>query len=86
MTSDQHKQLELLMRKNGDHQELCKRVYRRAKIANDKVVTLVLSRDMARIRETLKRGETGNWQDLFREIMGANPSGSGSTPGPGSGS
>lgn len=74
MTSDQYKQLELLTHKNGDHQELCKRVYRRAKIANDKVVTLVLSRDMARIRETLKRGETGNWQDLFREIMRTNPS------------
>lgn len=84
MTSGQHKQLELLTHMNGDHQELCKRVYRRAKIANDKVVTLVLSRDMARIREALKRGESGNWHDLFREIMSANPLTAVSTSGSGS--
>lgn len=85
MTSDQHKQLALLTHKNGDHQQLCKRVYRRAKIANDKVMTLVLSRDMARIQEALKRGETGNWQDLFREIMGASPSTVVPAAGPGFG-
>ena len=85
MTPDQHKQLGLLTHENGDHQELCKRVYQRAKAENGKIVTLVLSRDMARIGEALKRGETGNWQDLFREIMGANPSTVAPTTEPGSG-
>jgi hypothetical protein len=85
MTPAQHKQLGLLTREKGDHQELCKRVYKRVKMHDKKVVAIVLSTDMARIRDALKRGETGNWQDLFREIMSANPSGSGSTPGPVSG-
>lgn len=32
--------------------------------------TLVLSTDMVRILDTVRRGETGSWQDLFREIIG----------------
>ena len=34
------------------------------------VHALVLSTDMASIKEALKRGDTGVWQDFFREIMG----------------
>ena len=75
MTPDQHKQLGLLMREEGDHRELCKRVYERVKMDDGKVVALVLSSDMARIREALKRGETGSWQDLFREIVSATDQG-----------
>lgn len=74
MTPDQHRQLGLLMRDEGDHQELCKRVYKRAKMHHEKVAAQVLATDMARIRGALKRGETGSWQDIFREIMSANPS------------
>lgn len=85
MTQEQYKQLGLLVREKGDHQELCKRVYERVKMADGKVVALVLSTDMERIREMIKRGETGKWQDLFREIMSANPSSGSSTPGSGSG-
>jgi|GEM_PF-783695 hypothetical protein len=85
MTPEQHKQLGLLTREKGDHQELCKRVYNRVEMRDKKVVALVLSTDMARIRDSLKRGETGNWQDLFREIVSANSSGSGSKAGSGSG-
>jgi hypothetical protein len=85
MTPAQHKQLGLLAGEKGDHQDLCKRVYERAKIHDKKIVALVLSTDAARIRDALKRGETGNWQDLFREIVSANPLGIGSTPGPVSG-
>lgn len=85
MTPDQYKQLELLTRKQGDHQELCKRIYKRVKMHGEKRVTLVLSTDMARIQRALKRGETGDWQDLFREIMSANPSSNGSTSGSGAG-
>jgi hypothetical protein len=86
MTPDQHKQLGLLTREKSDHQELCKRVYEKVKIGDGKVVALVLSTDMVRIREALKRGETGSWQDLFREIMSAaNSSSGGSTTGSGSG-
>lgn len=77
MTPDQHKRLGLLTREKGDHQELCKRVYEKVKTGDGKVVALVLSSDMAQIREALKRGEAGNWQDLFREIVSANSSSGG---------
>ena len=85
MTPEQQHQLGSLAHQKGNHQELCKRVYERAKLHDEKVVTLVFSTDMARIRDALKRGETGKWQDLFREILNADPSGSGSTSGPASG-
>lgn len=83
MTPEQHRQLGVLSREKGDHQDLCERVYERVKMHDDKVVAKVLSTDMARVRDALKRGETGNWQDLFREIVNVNPSGNGSTPGTG---
>lgn len=85
MTPEQHQQLGSLVHQKGDHQELCKRVYESGKVHDGKVVTLVFSTDMARIRDALKRGEIGKWQDLFREIVNADPSGSGSTSGPASG-
>lgn len=85
MTPDQHKQLALLTREKGDHQDLCKRVHERVKMDNGKVIASVLSTDMVRIREALKRGAAGNWQALFREIMSANLSSGSSTTGPGSG-
>ena len=85
MTHAQHELLELLTRKQGDHQELCKRVYKRVKMHEEKRVTLVLSTDMARIQGALKCGETGDWQDLFREVLSANPSGSMPTSEPAAG-
>ena len=85
MTHAQHEQLELLTRKQGDHQELCKRVYKRVKMHEERRVTLVLSTDMARIQGVLKCGETGDGQDLVREILSANPSGSMPTSEPGAG-
>lgn len=81
MTTDQYKQLGLLAREKGDHQELCKRVYERVKMGDGKVEALVLATDMTQIREALKCGETGNWQDLFREILSANPSSGSSKTG-----
>jgi hypothetical protein len=74
MTLDQYKQLALLTHEKGDHVELCKRVHEKAKVVEGKVIASVLSTDMVRIREALKRGEMGNWQNLFREIMVGNPS------------
>lgn len=80
MTPEQHKQLGLLTREKGEHYDLCKRVYERVEMHDEKVVALVLSTDMVQIRDALKRGETGNWQALFREIVSTNSSGSGITP------
>ena len=70
MTLDQHKRLGRLCYQKGDHQEMCRRIYQNAEIHGEQVVTVVLSTDMVRILDTVKRGETGNWQDLLREIVG----------------
>lgn len=70
MTLDQHKRLGRLIYEKSDHQEMCRRIYQKAEIHGEQVVTIVLSTDMVRILDTVKRGDTGNWQDLFREIVG----------------
>lgn len=72
MTHEQFEQLRKLSHEKGDQQEMCKRVYQRAHHLEDKVLSLVLATDMARIEEAIKRAETGAWQDLFREIVTAN--------------
>ena len=69
MALDQHKRLGRLSYEKGDHQEMCRRIYQNAEIHGEQVVTVVLSTDMVRILDTVKRGDTGNWQDLFREIV-----------------
>lgn len=69
MTPEQHKRLGRLSYENGDHQEMCRRIFDRVKSQDDRLVALVLSTDMARIQEAMKRGDTGSWQDLFREII-----------------
>ena len=66
MTRDQHQQLGQLCHEDGDHQEMCRRIYRRAENHGEQVVAVVLSTDMTLILETVKCGETGNWQDFFR--------------------
>ncbi len=73
MTAEQHQRVGRLQHQKGDHQDLCRRVYDRVQTEKDgRVVAAVLSTDMEQIRETLARGDRGDWQDLFREIMQAN--------------
>ena len=70
MSPEQHKRLGQLRFVKGDHQEMCGRTYERVKTKDDRVHALVLSTDMTLIKDASKRGDTGAWQDLFREIMG----------------
>jgi hypothetical protein len=70
MTPEEHERLERLRFMKGDHQEMCRRIYENAKTKDGRVHALVLSTDMALIKDALKRVDTGTWQDLFREIMG----------------
>ncbi|MEM4986293.1 methylamine utilization protein MauJ [Collimonas sp. H4R21] len=70
MTLDQHKRLEHLCYEKGDHQEMCRRMIQHAETHGEQMTTVVLSTDMVRILDTMKRGDTGGWQDLFREILG----------------
>lgn len=69
MSPEQYERLEQLSFMKGDHQEMCRRIYERAKTKDDRVHALVLSTDMALIKDAMKQGDTGAWQDLFREIM-----------------
>lgn len=70
MNLGQFERLEKLRYAKGDRQEMCRRVYDLTKKAKDgHVYAQVLSTDMAAIKDALKRNETGEWQDLFREIL-----------------
>lgn len=70
MCPEQHQRLGKLASTPGDHQEMCRRIYERAETKDGRVHVLVLSTDLALIKDALKRGDKGTWQDLFREIMG----------------
>lgn len=77
MTSEQHERLGHLKHSKGDQQKLCQRVYDNVLTERDGVKTMegyvvvaILSTDWKVIRDSLKRDETGAWQDLFREIIG----------------
>lgn len=70
MSPEQHERLGRLTFLKGDHQEMCRRIYDRVETKGSRVRALVLSTDMTLIKDALKRGDTGAWQDLFREIMG----------------
>ena len=70
MTPEQHERLRQVRFMKGDHQEMCRRIYDNVKKQDGRVHALVLSTDMELIEDAVKRGDTGAWQDLFREIMG----------------
>lgn len=81
MTKDQYEQLTKLSYKAGDHQEMCRRIAGRVHQQNETHVALVVfATDFARIDGAIKRKEAGEWQELFREVMGEKgaPSGGGS--------
>lgn len=69
MSPEQHERLQKLSFMRGDHQEMCQRIYERSKTKDGRVHALVLSTDLALIKDAVRRGDTGTWQDLFREIM-----------------
>jgi len=69
MSLEQYEHLGQLRFMKGDHQEMCKRIYQRVEIKDDQVHALVLSTDMALIKDAMEQGDTGAWQDLFRGIM-----------------
>ena len=75
MIPEQHKRLGQVSSMKGDHQEMCRRIYDRVKKEDGRVYALVLSTDMALIKDAVNRGDTGAWQDLFREIIGGSGGG-----------
>lgn len=69
MSAEQHERLGQLRFMKGDHQEMCKRIHERVKKVDGRVQALVLSTDIVIIKDAIKRGYKGVWQELFREIM-----------------
>jgi hypothetical protein len=73
MNAEQHTQLGRLGYAKGDQAEMCLRVYQKSQEKGGQIHALVLSTDMALIKDALKRKEAGTWQDLFREILAEPP-------------
>ena len=69
MTVDQHERLGTLRFVEGNHQEMCKRIYDKVKMQDGHFFALVFSTDLAKIKNAIDQNEQGNWQDLFREII-----------------
>lgn len=70
MSDDQYARLTKLTYEKGDHQEMCRRIIERVRgKKNGRVACIVMATDLVRIRKAVDGGETGAWQDLFREIL-----------------
>ncbi|MES2511844.1 MAG: methylamine utilization protein MauJ [Pseudomonadota bacterium] len=69
MSPEQHKRLVQLSYMKGDQQEMLGRVGGRAQQRGQEVIVSVPSTDMKTIRESLRRGESGAWQDIFLELV-----------------
>ena len=52
---------------------MCDRVYHSVRTIDGKLVARVYEADMERIHKLVERPDAGGWQELFREIMSANP-------------
>ena len=69
MTPEQYERLGQLRFAKGDDQEMCRRIWDRGKQEGDFIYVLVFSTDMELIEDAVHRGDHGEWQDLFREIL-----------------
>ena len=69
MTADQHERLMRLGYGAGDQKDMCRRVANKYEKQGESVATLVLATDLTVIRSALERGEEGDWQSLFRELL-----------------
>jgi len=69
LTPNQFERLTSLAFLQSNHQEMCRRIYDKAKPMDDGILCMVLATDFVDIKETVSRGEAGGWQDLFREIL-----------------
>ena len=69
MSSEQHERLQKLGFMQGDHQEMCRRIFEMSETKDGRVHSRVLSTDLALIKDAVRRGDAGAWEDLFREIL-----------------
>lgn len=69
MSEEQYESLRKLTFLTGDHQEMCRRITKQIEKGDGCIYAMVLSTDMAVIKNATEGGETGVWQDFFREIV-----------------
>lgn len=69
MGPEQYEHLRKLAFMKGEYQSICERISQRVQKKDNRIFALVLSTDMKAINSALKGGDTGEWQDLFREIV-----------------
>ncbi len=81
VSTAQYEKLVQLAHQNGDGKELCERIYRHVQQHGEQLVAVIFATDLKRIQEALSKGETGPWQDLFREILDPTPTSNTPVPG-----
>ena len=69
LTSDQFERLTRLAFTKSENQEMFRRIYDRTQAADNDVLCQVLATDLAVVKEAVSRGEPGEWQDLFSEVL-----------------
>jgi hypothetical protein len=70
LSPEQRDRLRDLGWKKEAYHDVCKRIWDQSRTIDGEVRTIVLSTDMALIKEAIRRGETGPWRDLLEEILG----------------
>lgn len=69
MTIEQFAHLKKLSYQTGDQQEMLERIRNKIREQDGFIYALVISPDMAVINSAMQKGETGEWQDLFRQFI-----------------
>lgn len=72
MTPEQYDRLRKVCYKKGDQQEMLNRIQSDVREKASHIYARVLATDMSRIRQSLTKKEEGEWQNLFRELLGPN--------------
>lgn len=70
MTHEQYDRLRKCSFRNGEHQEMLKRIQGRVKEKGGHIYVHVLATDMSVIRQAMKLKQEGDWQSLFFELLG----------------
>ena len=75
MTHAQYDQLRAFSYRHGEHREMITRIANNAREIKDNVLVGVLATDMPLVREAVRSGSQGGWEELFREVLDQNGQG-----------
>jgi hypothetical protein len=72
MTPDQYQRLKMLCREPNPEAKLVSRICRQTFQDKGRIVVVILSTDLERVKEAMRANERGGWQDLLREAFAEN--------------